>query len=300
MLDADSLIKNVTNAVVTRESTVRLLAVSLLAGGHLLLRDLPGVGKTLLARSLARSILGSFKRIQFTADLLPSDVTGSAVFRQAEGRFDFVPGPVFANILMADEINRASPRTQSALLEAMAEGHVTVDGQKHPLPDPFWVVATQNDLDEYGAFPLPRAQMDRFMMVLGLGYPDLAGQVQILERNQRGDPTVDPVLTTDRLKEMQQEVKAVQVAPLLREYIARLVVSTHSHPGLELGVSPRGAVHLQRASQAWAALDGSPFVLPEHVRHVAPLVLQHRLLPKSSASSQEVIEDILTSTPVPL
>ena len=300
--DAEILAQNISSAVVAREDVIRLIVVSLLAGGHLLLNDLPGVGKTLVARSAAASIDGSFKRLQFTPDLLPTDITGSSIFHQAEGRFEFVPGPIFANVVLADEINRASPRTQSALLEGMAEGQVTVDGVSYPLPNPFWVVATQNEVDSYGTFPLPKAQLDRFMLALSLGYLGVQELATILERNQCGDPGVRPVLTTGRIRQMQQETRDIQVARPLREYIARIVVTTQEHRQLTLGVSPRGGVHLQRASQALAALQGETFVAPEHVKAVAVPVLAHRVvpLPSTTFAPVEIIQDILRDVPVPL
>ena len=201
--NADALIENVARAVVAPDGVIRHSVVSLLAGGHLLLNDLPGVGKTLLARCLAQSIGESFKRIQFNPDLLPTDVTGASVYHQADGRFEFVPGPIFANVVLADEVNRASTRTQSALLEAMAEGQVTADGKTYSLPDPFWVVATQNEVDSYGTFPLPQAQLDRFIMSLRIGNPGPKEQVAVLERNQRGDPEVGAVLDGEAIRGMQ-------------------------------------------------------------------------------------------------
>lgn len=299
--EAEMLARNIAGAVVARPETIRLVVVSLLAGGHLLLHDLPGVGKTLVARSVAFSLDGSFKRIQFTPDLLPSDVTGSSVFLQAEGRFDFVPGPLFANIVLADEVNRASPRTQSALLEAMSEGQVTADGRSYLLPDPFWVVATQNEVDGYGTFPLPQAQLDRFMMSLSMGYPGLEEQVAILERNEHGDPVVESVLTSGRLREMRDDVQQVEVARPVREYVARLVVALREHPQLALGVSPRGAVHLQRAAQALAALEGRAFVAPEDVKAVAAPVLAHRVVPAPAATlrTEDILQEALQSVPVP-
>ena len=255
-----------------------------------------------MARSAAASIDGSFKRIQFTPDLLPSDITGSSIFHQAEGRFEFVPGPIFANVVLADEVNRASPRTQSALLEAMAEGQVTIDGRSYPLPDPFWVVATQNEVDGYGTFPLPKAQLDRFMITLSLGYPSVQEQATVLERNQGGDPKVGQVLTTTRIREMQAETREIEVAWPLREYIARIVAATQEHPQLALGVSPRGGVHLQRASQALSALQGKTFVAPEHVKAMAMPVLAHRVVPSPATTFTpgQIIQDILIDVPVPL
>ena len=300
--NADELVRNISKAVVARPEVIRLSVVSLLAGGHLLLNDLPGSGKTLLARSLARSMGGSFQRIQFNPDLLPTDITGSSVFNQAENRFEFVEGPVFANVVLADEVNRGSPRTQSALLEAMAEGQVTADGTSYPLPDPFWVVATQNEVDAYGTFPLPQAQLDRFMMSLSIGYPDADEQVEILERNQRGDPVVGPQLDGESIREMQAKVQDVEVARPVREYLARILVSTRNHPAIILGVSSRGGVHLQRAAQAFAAMRSEGFVAPEHIKAVAEHVMAHRVIaaPGTATSPREAIHEVVGSVPVPI
>ena len=299
--DAEALVRNVSQAVVAREEVIRLSIVSLLAGGHLLINDMPGVGKTLVARSIAGSIEGSFKRIQFTPDLLPTDITGASIFNQAENRFEFLPGPIFANIVLADEINRASTRTQSALLEAMAESQITAEGHAYALPQPFWVVATQNEIDGYGTFPLPQAQLDRFMVSLNIGYPTVDQQVDILQRNAHGDPDVSPIIPTDGIHRMQAEVRDIEVAQPLREYIARLVSATQNHPHLAIGVSPRGAVQLQRASQAVAAMEGQQFVAPHHIKTVAIPVLAHRLLPSATTtvSSEDTIRDILSNLPVP-
>ncbi len=299
--NVDSLIRNVSDAVVARGEVIRLSVVSLLAGGHLLLNDLPGVGKTLLARSLAISLGQSFKRIQFNPDLLPSDITGSFIFHQAEARFEFVPGPIFANVILADEVNRASTRTQSALLEAMAEGQVTADGKSFELPDPFWVIATQNEVDSYGTFPLPHAQLDRFIMTLSLGDPGAEEHVAILERNQRGDPAVSPVLNGDTLREMQSAVREVELSRPIREYIAHIMVAARDDDRLELGISPRGGVHIQRAAQAFAAMQGEEFVAPEHIRGVAPHVINHRVIvaPGANGSRPDIVDDIVRSVPVP-
>ena len=299
---ADTLVRNVSTAVVAPDEVIRLSVVSLLAGGHLLLTDLPGMGKTLLARSLAHSIDGSFKRIQFTPDLLPTDITGASIFHQGEGRFEFLQGPIFANVVLADEVNRASARTQSALLEAMAEDQVTADGKSYRLPEPFWVVATQNIVDDYGTFPLPQAQLDRFLMSLSIGSPTSAEQVQILERNERGDPVVKPVLTTSRIREMQSAVREVPVARPVKEYIANIVVATRQHPLLALGVSARGGVLLQRAAQALAALRGDEYVTPDHVKAVANPVMAHRIIlsPSAGLSARDAIDQVVKSVPVPL
>ena len=299
--DAEALERNVSGAMVAPPDVIRFIVVSLLAGGHVLLSDLPGVGKTLAARLVAASIDGSFRRIQFTPDLLPTDITGTSIYHQAEGRFEFVPGPIFASVVLADEINRGSPRTQAALLEAMAEGQVTTEGRAYQLPEPFWVVATQNEVDGYGTFPLPRAQLDRFMMSLSLGSPDLQDQVTILERNQYGDPVAEAVLTIDSIREMQSYVRQIEIARPVREYLARIVTLTGHHPELAMGVSPRAAVHLQRASQALAALQCDTFVAPEHIKAVAVTVLAHRLVPAPTATATpaDVIRGILQDVPVP-
>ena len=299
--NAEELLRNVSLAVVAQEEVIELSVASLLAGGHLLLNDVPGVGKTLLARSLASSIQGSFKRIQFTPDLLPTDITGSSVYRQADERFEFVPGPIFANVVLGDEVNRASTRTQSALLEAMAEGQVTADGNRYPLPDPFWVVATQNEVDSYGTFPLPRAQLDRFTISLSIGYPSVEDQVAILERNQEGDPAVEPVLSTEHIRTMQYQVRRVEVARPMKQYLAQILMATRDHPLVTLGVSPRGGVHLQRASQALAYMRGQEFVAPEHVKTVAVQVLVHRVIvsPSANLTPDDVINEIVQSVPVP-
>ena len=300
--NADALVQNVAGVVVAKREMIEHSVVSVLAGGHLLLNDLPGVGKTLLARSLARSLGGSFKRIQFTPDLLPTDITGSSMMRQSGGTFEFIPGPIFANVVLADEINRASTRTQSALLESMAEGQVTADGLSYALPTPFWVVATQNEVDSYGTFPLPHAQLDRFIMSLSLGYPDAADQTAILEMNQTGDPEAGPVLSGETLVAMQAEVRELPVSKAIREYMAHILVATREHELLRLGASPRGGVHLQRAAQALAALRGAGFVAPEHIREMAPLVLGHRVIvaPGSAMSPEDAIAEVVRGVPVPL
>lgn len=300
---AQTLIQNIARTVVARPQVLQQCVVCLLAGGHLLITDLPGVGKTLLARSIALSVGGDFKRVQFTPDLLPTDITGASVFDQAQGQFRFVPGPIFANVVLADEINRAGARTQSALLEAMEEGQVTVDGLSHPLPRPFWVVATQNEVDPYGTFPLPHAQLDRFLMLLSIGYPSVDEQVVILERNEHGVPSPTPVLGPQELVAMQAQVLEVQVAPPMKSYIARVLVATHQHPETLLGGSPRAGVHLQRAAQAHAALCGRGYVTPEDVKAVALPVLSHRIVLAPAApfsQPQDLVQATLEQVPVPL
>ena len=289
--------------MVAQEEVIRLSIAALFAGGHLMLNDLPGVGKTLLARSIAHSMGALFRRIQFTPDLLPTDITGASIYNQAQQEFQFVPGPIFGNIILADEINRASTRTQSALLEAMGERQVTVDGQTYPLAEPFWVVATQNEVDSYGTFPLPHAQLDRFLMSLSIGYPSDEEQVTILERSEHGEPLPPSLLTAEEVWEMQRVVQQVEAARPVKEYIARIVAATRHHPEAALGVSPRGAVQLQQAAQAWAAMQGRSYVTPDEVKAVAVLVLSHRILliPSSSLPSpQELVEGVLEQVPVPL
>ena len=301
---AEAVIRNVATVVVARERVIRLGVTSLLAGGHLLLNDLPGVGKTLMARSIARSIGATFKRIQFTPDLLPTDITGASIYDQSEREFHFVPGPLFAQVVLADEINRASSRTQSALLEAMGERQVTVDGETYPLGQPFWVVATQNQVDPYGTFPLPHAQLDRFLMSLQIGYPSDEEQVDILERSEHGDPVPSEVLSPEDICQLQDHVQQVEVARPVKEYISRILAATREHPDIVLGASPRGGVQLQRASQAWAALEGRSFVIPDDVKAVVTPVLDHRLIitPSSAAdqTSADVVDSVLQEVPVPV
>ena len=294
---AEALIRNVATAVVARDSVIRLSVASLLAGGHLLLNDLPGVGKTLLARSIATSIGATFKRIQFTPDLLPTDITGASIYDQAQGEFHFIPGPIFAHVVLADEINRTSSRNQSALLEAMGESQVTVDGQTYPLDQPFWVVATQNEVDPYGVFPLPHAQLDRFIMSVSIGYPTNEQQLTILEYSEHGEPVLSAVLTPEEVCHMQNQVRQATVARPVKEYIARILAATRQHPDIALGVSPRGGV------QAWATLEGRSFITPDDIKAVAAPALAHRLvLTQSSATSQspaEVVNAVLDHVPVP-
>lgn len=289
--------------MVAQESVIRLSIAALLAGGHLLLNDFPGVGKTLLARTIAHTIGTNFSRIQFTPDLLPTDITGATIYNQAQGNFQFVPGPIFGSVVLADEINRASTRTQSALLEAMGEGQVTVDGQTHPLPQPFWVVATQNEVDSYGTFPLPHAQLDRFLMSLSIGYPTDDGQVTILERSEHGEREPEVVLTDQEVCAMQGMVQQVEVTRPVKEYIARLLAATRDDGETALGVSPRGGVLLQQAAQAWAAMEGRSYVTPDDVKAVAMPVLSHRIVlqPTSSLSTTgEAVKAVLERVPVPL
>lgn len=297
-----SVIDNVRRVVVADTEVLRLCLLGLLCQGHVLLDDFPGVGKTLLAKALAQSLQASFKRIQFTPDLLPTDITGSSIYFPNDGAFKFMPGPIFANIVLADEINRSSPRTQSALLEAMGEGFVTFDGTAHQLPRPFFVIATRNLSETHGIFPLPQSQLDRFLLSFGIGYPNREQEVEILEKHEHGDAGLKPVLSAADLTAMQEQINLVQVARPVKEYIASVVGETRANREIAVGVSPRGAVFLQRASQAHAAMAERTFVTPDDVKQVALPVLRHRIVPRSSAtdSVEKSLQAILESVPVPL
>ena len=297
------LIDNVASVVVTSPENIQLALLGLFAQGHILLEDLPGVGKTLMAKTIAASIDGVFSRIQFTPDLLPSDITGTSMFDLQRQTFQFVPGPIFANVVLADELNRAGPRTQSALLEAMAESQVSADGTVRLLPRPFLVIATQNMIESYGTYPLPNSQLDRFMVTMSLGHPSREQEVEILRRVERGVSRVAPVLTIDEVVQMQDIVLKVNVVPSVVEYIVNLAAASRESSHLAVGVSPRGSAALLRACQAWAAFDGRPFVIPEDVKKLAPHVWGQRVQAGATegiASGQEAIRRLLQSAPVPL
>ncbi|UCD81334.1 MAG: MoxR family ATPase, partial [Desulfobacterales bacterium] len=286
---------------------VEMLMVALLADGHVLLEDVPGMGKTLMAKCLARSIGGKFKRVQFTPDLLPSDVTGFNVYSRQAGSFEFQPGPVMTHVLLADEINRTIPRTQASLLESMEERQVTVDGRTYPLPSPFFVIATQNPIELEGTFPLPEAQLDRFLLKLDLGYPEREEEITILERFREKDPFVElgPVIQPEKFVEMQAVRRQIRVAEPVRAYIADVVRATRSHPALQYGASPRASIGLMRAAQGMAALQARPFVLPDDVKQLAEPVLCHRLILKEEdrlrgVETKQVIEEIIGRTEVPV
>jgi MoxR-like ATPase len=294
----------VRRAAVIDADKLTLIVAALIARGHVLLEDVPGIGKTLVAKSLARSLEGTFKRIQCTPDLLPGDVTGGAIYNQRESRFEFVPGPIFANVVLVDEINRASPRTQSSLLESMAEGQVTVDGVTRTLERPFFLIATQNPIEMAGTFPLPEAQLDRFLIALNLGYPSFADEIGILEREEHADPLdeVQPVLTLNEVIALQGAAQTVNVARALKEYIVTLAQATRAHPDAVLGVSPRGGAALQRMAQALALMRGRTFATADDVKFAARAVMPHRILTRDRQieTARGVVESSLGKTPVPM
>lgn len=300
-----AIVQNIRAAIVGNDAPLRLVVSSLLAGGHVLLEDVPGVGKTLMAKTLAQSINGTFKRVQFSPDLMPSDVTGVNVYQQNEGNFRFVPGPIFTNVLLADEINRASPRTQSALLEAMEEGYVTVDGEGRSLPRPFLVIATQNPVEFHGTFPLPEAQLDRFAVSLTLGYPEPQEEARLLAGHwaRQDAPPVRHVVDLERLVGWQEEVRNLAVDPELQHYIVRVLSASRNHPRVSLGVSPRGGLIWQRLAQAHAFLAGRTYVVPEDLKETAPACLNHRLMltgKNSRALRAELLRDLLDSVATPV
>lgn len=300
------IIKNISHVVVGKDNGLELLMAALFADGHVLLEDVPGVGKTLITRSLAKSIKAEFKRIQFTPDLLPADVTGFNVYDQKSGEFKFQPGPVLTNILLADEINRAIPRTQSSLLESMEEHQVTIDGRTRPLPRPFFVMATQNPIELEGTFPLPEAQLDRFLLKISLGYPEKAEEIAILKRFQNDDPlaALKPVADTEQLVHMQQLTRKITVSSQVREYITNIVAATRKHENLRFGASPRGSLGLMRAAQGLAALRGRDYVLPDDIKHLVKPVLAHRIILSEQGKlrgilPEHILDEILSQIPVP-
>ncbi|MEG4576331.1 MoxR family ATPase [Microcoleus sp. N3A4] len=297
----ERLKQNLGKTIVGKADAIRLVLVAVLSGGHALLEDVPGVGKTLLAKSLARSIDGKFQRIQCTPDLLPTDITGTNIWNPRSGEFEFLPGPVFANVLLADEINRATPRTQSALLEVMEEKQVTVDGVSRNVPAPFFVIATQNPIEYQGTFPLPEAQMDRFTLSLTLGYPAALEELQMLERLSDTFTVEDlqPCISLEEVQELRRLCAAVKVEGSLKQYIVDLVRSTREDEEITLGVSPRGAVALHRASQALAFISGRDFATPDDVKDLAPHVLSHRLIPAGGRRAKTIVDRLLRSVPIP-
>ena len=290
---AERVVANVERVIIGKHVEVRMALVALLCEGHILIEDVPGVGKTMLAKALSKSIGCSFRRIQFTPDLLPSDVTGLSIFNQKTQEFEFRPGPIMAQVVLADEINRATPKTQSALLECMEERQATIDGVTYPMPSPFLVIATQNPIEYEGTFALPEAQLDRFMLRLRLGYPKAMEEIVILDEQKRLHPIDDlrQVLSLEELRQMQAGIKEIYVDQAVAEYIVRLVTATREHPDVYLGSSPRGSINLYRSSQALAALEGRDYVIPDDVKQLAVAVLAHRLIIKSQASLREIDPD---------
>lgn len=304
---ADAVINNVEKVIVGKRPAIELVLIALLCEGHVLIEDAPGTGKTMLARAFAITTALEFKRLQCTPDLLPNDVTGVSVFNQKKREFEFRPGPAFSNILLADEINRATPRTQSALLEAMGESQVTVDGVTYPLPRPFLVLATQNPIEFEGTFPLPEAQMDRFLMRLSIGYPDFADEDAMMQMQQLAHPieALEQVVDGERMSELQGQVRQVHVVESVRRYILNLVHATRDHPALALGASPRGSLALFRAAQALAALRGRDFVIPDDIKYVALACLAHRMVmnPENALSGETtagMVRELLKQVEVPM
>ncbi len=303
---AQRIIENVTKVIVGKERELRLAVTALMCGGHMLIEDVPGVGKTMLARALATSTGCSFKRIQFTPDLLPSDVTGVSIYNQKEADFEFREGPIIAQIVLADEVNRATPKTQSALLEAMEEHQVTVDGITHKLPAPFMVLATQNPIEYEGTFPLPEAQLDRFLIRIHLGYPSPADEVTVLDLQQNQHPvdTIMQVTNPVEILQLQRAVKEIYVDPLIKQYIVALANATREHESVYLGASPRGSIAMFRTSQAKALLEGRDFVTPDDVKELALVTMGHRIIMSPGAKVKgttvaDVVSSCMSRVPVP-
>jgi len=297
----DRVEKNIHRVIVGKDHVVRLALAGLVAGGHILLQDLPGTGKTMLARSLATSVGGTFRRIQCTPDLLPSDITGSSVFNQKDLTFEFVPGPIFAHIVLADEVNRTTPRTQSALLEAMGEGQVTVEGTTRVLERPFFVVATQNPAEFHGTYPLPESQLDRFVLAAEMGPPTDAEALEVLAQREHGDPLAElsAVLDIREVIELQEACLRVVAAPAIRTYLVALLQTVRSRPDVLLPASMRAGVYLQRAAQAWALFEGRDFVLPDDVKLLAVPVLAHRLGMRGRGKAADMLNEVVAALPIP-
>ena len=302
-----ALEQNIATAILGKPEAIHLSLVALLAGGHLLVEDAPGVGKTSLAKAIARSLSCDFKRLQFTPDMLPSDILGSNVFLQNRGEFEFRPGPIFTNVLLADEINRTTPRTQSALLEAMSEGQVSIEGKTHALPSPFFVLATQNPFEFEGTYPLPENQLDRFMICIEIGYPTREIEKNVLINHREGEPgeKLQSVISTEQLRKLQSAVRAVKVEDTLNDYILEIVESTRTHEQLHLGVSTRGAITLYRAVQGLALIEGRQYAVTDDIKRLVLPVLAHRIVVKGVLHegrrdrANSVLRQILSKTPVP-
>ena len=299
------VVANVEHVIVGKHDVVRLALVALICQGHILIEDVPGTGKTVLAKALARSLGCSFRRIQFTPDLLPSDVTGLSIYNQRTQEFEFRPGPIMAQVVLADEINRATPKTQSALLECMEERQATIDGKTYPMPSPFLVLATQNPIEYEGTFALPEAQLDRFMLRLRLGYPSPSEELVVMDQQKRVHPLgeIGEVVSVEELLAMQATVREMYVDPVVADYIVRLTTATRSHPDIQLGASPRGSLALYRAAQAMAALDGRDYAIPDDVKMLAEPALAHRIIVKTAATlrdvdGRQVIRELLETVPV--
>ncbi len=303
---ANRLIENVSQVIIGKQNEVRLIVTGFLCRGHILLEDVPGVGKTVMAKAIAASVGAEFRRIQFTPDMLPSDVTGVTIFNQSTNEFAFREGPIFSQIVLTDEINRATPKTQAALLEAMEERQVTVDGVTHQLANPFLVLATQNPIEYEGTFPLPEAQLDRFIIRVHLGYPSPAEEINMLESQQRQHPleTLQQVVSIQDLLGAQQAVREVYSNYDIKQYIVNLVTATRTHPDVYLGASPRGALALFRTAQAWAAMESREYIIPDDVKRMAEPTLAHRIIVGPSArikeiSSRSIVQQVVNATPIP-
>lgn len=303
----ESIIVNIEKVIVGKREIIKLLIAGLLSKGHVLIEDIPGVGKTMLVRALAKSVNANFKRIQFTPDLLPSDITGVSIYNQQSTQFEFRPGPIFANIILADEINRTTPRTQSGLLESMQECSVTVDGETHKLPEPFFVIATQNPIEFYGTYPLPEAQLDRFLMRFNMGYLPETEEIKLLENRLTRDPIDDlqPVLNLADIASLMESINTIHVHKDILSYIVKIVEATRNHQDIKLGSSPRGSLSLMHLSKTYALLNNRNYVTPMDIKSIAVAVLNHRIIlyPSSlvkGVKPQEIVSDILEKVPVPV